>query len=106
VTPAGSICLGAIAVTLALAVRIAVRAVLRALTARKARRVLAALPKPSAPPQGPVSTHPALYRAVMHGPVPRDGERLSAREAVALAALLYSHRNETAPEPRYEEGQR
>jgi hypothetical protein len=44
--------------------------------------------------------HPAV-RHVMTGPVPPDGEPLSADEGILLAAVLYSLRNEDAPEPGY-----
>jgi hypothetical protein len=50
-----------------------------------------------------VARHPSARpwnpAAAMTGPKPRDGDPLTPAEAVALAALLYSIRNEEAPEP-------
>jgi hypothetical protein len=52
------------------------------------------------PRAGDMVRHPAV-RHVMTGPVPPDGEPLSADEGILLAAVLYSLRNEDAPEPGY-----
>jgi hypothetical protein len=56
------------------------------------------------------SARPWNVTAAMTGPKPRDGDPLEPFEAIALAALIYSIRNEEAPEPVYprsgERGQR